>query len=258
MWGSHVSLDRFKNTRWSDFQHGSAQWYMRFVGVTAERFAMSAVCLSRLLASEGPVTAFLDLSPRVHSTAQNTVPATAVVWLADSSEAIAAMVSERLRDLNVSVRLGPPPSLFSSPSAQVGTVVLNRFSSIEEITQAAVAGEHSADQAWRGGLAPGALRRVKEHVEALLFDRIEVGDLARLVALSECHFSRAFRQSMGVPPHRYILGRRIEAAARLIADSDRALSEIAVTVGFSDQSHFTRTFLRFTGETPSAFRHRNR
>lgn len=109
-----------------------------------------------------------------------------------------------------------------------------------------------------GGLAPGAMRRVREHIEQHLCNRIELMDLATLVGLSECHFSRAFKQSIGVPPHRYLMRRRIAVAADLVATTDCALSEIALEVGFCDQSHFTRLFSAMVGETPRAFRRRHR
>jgi AraC-like DNA-binding protein len=76
--------------------------------------------------------------------------------------------------------------------------------------------------------------------------------------LSEFHFARAFKQSLGVPPHRYLIQRRIARAAEIVKTTDKPLSEVALDVGFSDQSHFTRLFVRVTGETPRAFRHRHR
>lgn len=110
----------------------------------------------------------------------------------------------------------------------------------------------------RGGLAPGALRRVREHIHQRLAERIELSDLAQIAGLSECHFARAFKQSVGMPPHRYVLQRRIEAAALMIERTDRPLSEIALDVGFSDQSHFTRMFSRLARQTPREFRHQRR
>ena len=110
----------------------------------------------------------------------------------------------------------------------------------------------------RGGLPPGALRRVMEHVEQRLAEKIELADLASLARLSECHFSRAFKQSLGLPPHRYLMMRRIVAAADLIKTTDRPLTEISLEVGFSDQSHFTRVFGDITGETPRSYRRRHR
>jgi len=110
----------------------------------------------------------------------------------------------------------------------------------------------------RGGLAPGVLRRVRKHVEERLAERIELRELAAIAQLSECHFSRAFKQSTGLPPHRYVMARRIASAARMIEDTNQALAEIALAAGFSDQSHFTRVFVDVMGETPRAFRHRHR
>ena len=109
-----------------------------------------------------------------------------------------------------------------------------------------------------GGLAPGAMRRVLEHVERELSEHIELRDLAELARLSECHFSRAFKQSLGMPPHRYLISRRISVAAELIVTTDRVLSDVALAVGFCDQSHFTRLFSRTMGISPSAYRRRHR
>ena len=110
----------------------------------------------------------------------------------------------------------------------------------------------------RGGLAPGALRRVREHILQRLSERIEIGELATLVGLSVCHFARAFKQSLGQPPHQFILRCRCTAAAELIQTTDRPLADISLAVGFSDQSHFTRTFSAITGESPGAFRRNHR
>jgi AraC-like DNA-binding protein len=110
----------------------------------------------------------------------------------------------------------------------------------------------------RGGIAPSALRRVREHIELNLGEHLDIDHLAMLTGLSACHFSRAFRQSMGVPPHRYLISRRVAAAATLVESTDRPLSEIALEVGFSDQSHFTRVFSAQIGESPRRFRHQHR
>jgi AraC-like DNA-binding protein len=110
----------------------------------------------------------------------------------------------------------------------------------------------------RGGMAPGSLRRIREHIERQISARVSLGELAEIAGLSAGHFSRAFSQSVGMPPHRYLRHRRIEAAAELIRDTDGSLAEIATSVGFADQSHLTRVFVRARGETPAAFRRRHR
>lgn len=115
-----------------------------------------------------------------------------------------------------------------------------------------------APRALRGGLAPSALRRVREHVEQHLNTRITVDELAAMAGLSACHFARAFRQSLGAPPHRYILQRRLQRAADVVASTSRPLAEIASELGFADQSHFTRAFAESFGQTPHEFRLRHR
>jgi AraC-like DNA-binding protein len=109
-----------------------------------------------------------------------------------------------------------------------------------------------------GGMGFGSLRRTREHIERRLAHRISLPELAGIAGLSAGHFSRAFKQSVGMSPHRYLLKRRIAAAADLIRDTDRPLADVALNVGFCDQSHFTRVFARESGETPSAFRRRYR
>jgi AraC-like DNA-binding protein len=110
----------------------------------------------------------------------------------------------------------------------------------------------------RGGLAPSALRRVRAHIDAHLGERIELRELADQAGTSLCHFSRAFRQSVGESPHRYLVKRRIDIAMARLRDTDQPLARIGTEVGFSDQSHFTRVFRAIAGETPYAFRRRHR
>jgi AraC-like DNA-binding protein len=109
-----------------------------------------------------------------------------------------------------------------------------------------------------GGLAPGALRRVREHIEACFAQKIDSSRLAEIAGLSASYFSRAFKQSIGMPPHRYVMTRRLAAAAELIRNTSKPLAVVAIDVGFSDQSHFTRIFTQMTGETPGALKRRSR
>lgn len=110
----------------------------------------------------------------------------------------------------------------------------------------------------RGGLAPGALRRVREAVEQRLDQRLELTDLAAVAGMSRSHFARAFKESTGESPHRYVMMRRVALAAEMIKDTDRRLTDISLDAGFSDPSHFARVFTRIVGDTPSAYRHRHR
>jgi transcriptional regulator of acetoin/glycerol metabolism/AraC-like DNA-binding protein len=106
----------------------------------------------------------------------------------------------------------------------------------------------------RGGLPPALTRRVREYVDSHLDESIGLEVLAGTAGLSVHHFARAFRQSVGEPPHSYILRRRIDRAREMLRKTDRPLSEIALAVGFSDHSHFARHFRRLVGITPSAAR----
>jgi transcriptional regulator GlxA family with amidase domain len=72
--------------------------------------------------------------------------------------------------------------------------------------------------------------------------------------LSTFHFARAFHQSMGIPPHSYVLRRRLEQVKHMLRETQLPLSEIALATGFSDQSHLARHFHRLTGVSPSVAR----
>ncbi len=105
-----------------------------------------------------------------------------------------------------------------------------------------------------GGLSPGAMRRVREHVEAHLSESMDLTELAAVAGLSVYHFAREFKHSAGITPHYYLVRRRVERAQDMLARTDLSLSEIAFAVGFSDQSHLTRHFRHMLGTTPREFR----
>jgi AraC-like DNA-binding protein len=105
-----------------------------------------------------------------------------------------------------------------------------------------------------GGLTPRALQRVCGYIEAHLTEHIELEVLADITGFSRCYFARAFKQSVGMPPHYYLMQRRLERAQKLLAESNMSLAQIALESGFGDQSHFSRRFRLFLGVTPSAFR----
>jgi AraC family transcriptional regulator len=106
----------------------------------------------------------------------------------------------------------------------------------------------------RGGLAPWQVRRAKEIIEANLDREVPLTQLARECGLSTGHFSRAFKDTMGFPPHQWLLRRRIENAMRLLRNQQLSLPEVALACGFSDQSHFTRVFTKLSGKSPGAWR----
>jgi len=106
----------------------------------------------------------------------------------------------------------------------------------------------------RGGLAPWQERCLRERIAADLCAPHPLPELAALVRLSTGHFTRAFRQSFGVSPHTFIIDQRVNAAKRLMLESEAPLAEIALSCGMSDQSHLTRHFTRRVGMSPAAWR----
>jgi len=105
----------------------------------------------------------------------------------------------------------------------------------------------------RGGLAAWQQRILTDYIEAHLAEQISLARLAALVQLSPYHFCRAFKQSFGLPPHRYHTSRRIERAKTLLAKPDYSVTDIGMTVGFSETSSFTAAFRKVTGTTPTAY-----
>jgi AraC family transcriptional regulator len=107
---------------------------------------------------------------------------------------------------------------------------------------------------YRGGLPKYQLRHVVDYIKANLAEDNSLTALAELAEVSPFHFCRAFKQSTGLSPHRYILQLRIEEAQRLLKKTTLAISDVANRLGFSDQSHFTMVFRKIVGTTPARWR----
>ncbi len=106
----------------------------------------------------------------------------------------------------------------------------------------------------KGGLAPHLRRRLVDYIEQHLDQPLALGELARLVALSEYHFARMFSTSFGLPPHRYVLQRRLLRARELLQHSALPLGEIALACGFASASHFSNRFRQAFGAAPGLLR----
>ncbi len=106
----------------------------------------------------------------------------------------------------------------------------------------------------RGGLSPAMKHRICDFIESHISEKISLDALSTMAGLSPHHFARAFQYSVGMPPHRYLLRRRLEHVERMLRDTQLPLSHIALAVGFSDQSHLNRHFRRLTGMSPSLAR----
>jgi AraC family transcriptional regulator len=105
-----------------------------------------------------------------------------------------------------------------------------------------------------GGLSPQQVQRVLDHIEGHLNNRITIADLAALVALSRFHFIRAFKKSVGIPPHQFIMRRRVERAKEMLADGKMSVTEVALGTGFNSLTQLTRVFRQIVGVTPTTFR----
>ena len=102
------------------------------------------------------------------------------------------------------------------------------------------------------------LLRAKDRMDAASHEEWPVRRLARVSGVSEAHFARSFKDAFGVPPHRYLLTRRIERATALLRDTDLSITEIAFQTGWQSLGTFGRTFRDVTGETPSELRAREK
>lgn len=108
----------------------------------------------------------------------------------------------------------------------------------------------------KGGMAPNKLRRALEFISDKLEQQqgIPLEVVAREVGMSRYHFSRVFKESMGLSPINYIVRQRIERAKKLLAETELPIADIALQAGFSGQSHFTTFFRKLVGLTPRSFR----
>jgi AraC family transcriptional regulator len=168
----------------------------------------------------------------------------AAVRLRDETYVRDAAIETVIRSVLLPLRWSEPADRLVASHA-VRTLIVHLASRFSERTAKALYA--------RGGLPPAVLRRVAEFVEAHLEAPLSIDDLAEVAGLSPFHFARAFKQSVGEAPHRFVLHRRIERAKALIVADGLPLAEVAVACGFSSQSHFTLRFREVTGLTPKRF-----
>ena len=106
----------------------------------------------------------------------------------------------------------------------------------------------------KGGLAAYQRRQLVDMIEQQLAEPLNIGQLAAHCALSPYHFARMFRQSFGLPPHQYLLARRLARARDLLRNSAMGLGDIALACGFASASHFANRFKQTLGGTPGEYR----
>jgi AraC family transcriptional regulator len=104
------------------------------------------------------------------------------------------------------------------------------------------------------GLPGAQLRRVTEFIDDNLTRALPLSELSAEAHMSQYHFARLFKESTGLPPHRFVVRRRIERACALLLDGQRSIDAIARAVGFRTRSHFSMVFHRQTGSPPTVYR----
>src|SRR5467141_1728709 len=122
------------------------------------------------------------------------------------------------------------------------------------ILQAEIARCSSANGSTSRGLAAWQITRVRAYIDSNLHRTIHIRDLSAVARRSMAHFSRKFKLAVGESPHAYVVKRRLERACHLMMTSAASLSEIALSVGFSDQAHLCSLFRLASGQSPAHWR----
>lgn len=102
-------------------------------------------------------------------------------------------------------------------------------------------------------MTSSAIQAVKDYIESNLEMPLGLAELAAVAGSSRFHFIRLFKRATGMAPAAYVQSARVDWAKRLMLEGDLPLAEIALTIGFADQSHFTRRFRHHTGTTPGEY-----
>ena len=122
------------------------------------------------------------------------------------------------------------------------------------ILQSEIERHSGAKQSGTAGLTGWQIARVRAFIDKNLHRTIHTRDLSAVARRSPAHFSRKFKLAVGEPPHAYVVRRRLERACHLMITSAASLSEIALSVGFSDQAHLCRLFRQAFGQSPASWR----
>jgi AraC family transcriptional regulator len=120
------------------------------------------------------------------------------------------------------------------------------------VREYAVASFHAPEP--RKGLPPDQLRRIEEYVDENIDENLSLQELSQQLQMTVHFFVRSFKRSTGLPPHQYVLRRRVERAKELLVDPEMSIADIALHCGFATQSHLTATFNRLTNLTPGEYR----
>ena len=154
-------------------------------------------------------------------------------------------------DRSLWIALLTPPMARSSPSRNWPEAALRSRPRLSTLSYLSMP---ETPDASHGGLSPVLKNRICNFIEEHIGEKISLGALSTMAGLSLNHFARAFQQSVGMPPHRYMLRRRVQHVEQMLRETQLPLSQIALAAGFSDQSHLARHFRRLTGMPPSVAR----
>ena len=116
------------------------------------------------------------------------------------------------------------------------------------------AAPHANASEHTGGMSPCALRRVTRYIDDHITNEIRIDELAQVAGLSHHRFAHNFRRATGLPPHQYVIRRRVECAKPLLRDTDDSVANVTYALGFGSPSHFASLFRRETGMTPTRYR----
>jgi AraC-like DNA-binding protein len=158
------------------------------------------------------------------------------------------------RDATLFALLGSIGPYFDVPRAGASLVVNQISQAVMAHLLCAYPHQEDDPRVQRGGLASWQERRVKDLIEENLGADVSISWLAEQCGLSSSYFSRAFRESVGMPPYQWLIERRVSRAKVLLADRSRTLTDVALSAGFADQSHFSRVFSRIVGLPPGVWR----
>jgi AraC family transcriptional regulator len=151
-------------------------------------------------------------------------------------------------------RIVAQPELYSRIYVESFAVVL--LSEIKNCQATDLSQAHRAKRRTpvKGGLASWQRKAVCDYIEENLHQDISLAELAAIARLSPYHFCRAFKETVGEPPHRYQMNRRIEQAKTLLAKPSLSVSDVATTVGYGSLSRFSALFRQVTGHSPRDYR----
>ena len=110
----------------------------------------------------------------------------------------------------------------------------------------------------KGGIGSRRLRMVLDYIEENLANDLSMAELGTVVDMSPCRFARLFKEAVGLPPHQFVLRKRVARARSMLEATATPLAEISANLGFESQSHFTAVFHKLAGTTPAAYRQRQR